>query len=52
MSVRPEILDKESSIGGEGQQGSGLARDMECNKVIQVIIRCNVLPGVFVWGLD
>ena len=45
-SVHPEIVDKESRVGGQGQQGSGLAGDMECNKVIKVIIRCNVQPGV------
>ena len=32
--------------GGQWQQGSGLAEDMECNKVIKVIIWCNVQSGV------
>ena len=32
--------------GGQGQQGSALAKDLECNKVIKVIIWCNVHFGV------
>ena len=31
---------------GQWQQGSGLGRDMECNKVIKVIIWCKVQSGL------
>ena len=46
MSVRPEILDKESRVGGQGQSGNSLVGDMECNKVIKVIIWCDIQSGV------
>ena len=39
-------LDKESSVGGQGQQGSGLSGNVESNKVIEVIIKFNVQSGV------
>ena len=32
--------------GGQWQQGSGLAEDIECNNVIKVIILCNVQSEV------
>ena len=51
MSVCPKIVDKKSRVGGQGQQGSRLDGDMECNKVIKVIIRCMYSLGLFsVWG--
>ena len=47
MTVCPEIVDQQSRVGGQGQQCSDLGGNIECNKVIKVIIRCNVQPGVF-----
>ena len=42
----PDNTAKCQQSGGQCQQGSGLAKDMECNKVIKVIIWCNVQSGV------